>query len=211
MPRAKKPAVDDEEVKAFATLQHKIDTNALEHIVLLAEPDTLTHGALLVLQSASKGLSRVTMKYVPSKEFPEGRVYSPMNNLCGKARRFLCSEYNHDIDIVNACPTIAHQVFTQLLGPGRFPMLSAYVEPGGRALLIKMLQEKYPVELGAKTFNEMKKLFLKGIHHGSYPESPLMKLIPELAAWTQSFSDLTMKLVSLIRALRLVLEGGASR
>ena len=197
MPRAKKPKVDDaDEVDAFATLQHKIDTNALEHIVLLAEPDTLTHNALLELQIASKGLSRVTMRYIPSKEFPEGRVYSAMTNLCGKARRFLCSEYHHDIDIVNACPTIAHQVFTKLLGPDCFPMLSAYVEPGGRVLLIQKLQEKYPVELGAKTFNEMKNLFLKGIHRGSYPESPLMKLIPELAKWTKSFSDLTMKLVS---------------
>jgi hypothetical protein len=144
------------------------------------------------------GLSMVQVTYKPSEKFPEGRVYATgpsLQTLKGWIRRFAGWKHYHDIDIVNACPTIAMQVFEKHLGENCFPLLTQYV--ADREGMIQRLQVKYSEDLADKSFKEMKKLFLVGIHLGDKPMPLIYKKIPELKNWAVQFNLLSSRVCDL--------------
>jgi hypothetical protein len=171
-----------------------MDFNLLERISLLElKPEIEAVVKKTLNKVKGQSFLRVNYKTSVKDKMALCRVYasSGLAVFPGWIRRLVSHSYYHDIDIVNACPSISLQLFTQQFGPDCFPQLKEYVED--RDGVIRRLQSKYPRQLQHKSFAEMKKLFLSGIHWGSIPHSPLMRMIPELASWTQSYCDLTAK------------------
>ena len=175
------------------TLHEHFNVSKLEHISKLEDMNPENEMVIESMMKGKKNHSTLTVKYRPSIQFDQGRVYgNGVGALKGRIRRLICSEYHHYIDISNFCPTIALQVFTKQFGENVFPMLNEYVTD--RGLFIQNMKQKYPQKLGARSNSEMKQLFLKGIHWGLYPDNALMYYVPHLKEWTATFRELTMKL-----------------
>ena len=196
MPPFKKRKAESEDGEGgtvVCILQEHFNVSKLEHISRLEDMSPENEMAIESMMKDKKNHSALTVKYRTSFEFDQGRVYAKgVGALKGRIRRLICSEFHHDIDMSNCCPTIALQIFTKHFGENVFPMLNEYV--ADRGLFIQNMKQKYPQKLGARSDSELKQLFLKGIHWGSYPDSPLMRYVPLLKEWTAKFRELTMKL-----------------
>ena len=195
MAKKRRDREDDDEERSLVVckLEERFDVDKLEHIAKLEDINRENETTIQSMLTYKKNHTALIVEYKHSVDFKEGRVCGKgLGALNGRIRRFICVDYHHKIYMSNCGPTLALQIFTKHFGAQCFTMLTDYVH--NHQVFIMELQNKYRAELGHFSCSDMKKLVLKGIHWGSYPDNAIMKYIPELKKWTETFRDLTLKL-----------------
>jgi hypothetical protein len=179
----------NEDIPARATYDERIDMNCFEHIsklILGVDTDNIINS--MIKKMSNKSANRV--EYRPSGTFLEGRLYANggISGLPKWIVNIIAGQYYHDVDMVNAGPTIALYVIEKHFGDNCYKFLKKYVN-GGRERYMSRLRTKYDKELGCKSDSDMKKLIASMMTYGNLPPSFMMERVPELHNIARKFAE----------------------
>ena len=154
----------EEEVPPTVVCHERRDMAALGHIHELVLPHEIDN-AVKEMWAEHKDTppkyktTRQCVAYTPSKDFKEGRLYaqSPsMQSTPGWVRRIIGHKYYHDIDMVNAFPSIYSQI-VHMAGLARYDeyrIIEQYASE--RATVFEMAREQQRAPI---TDSELKNAF----------------------------------------------------
>lgn len=206
MPKRKRnKEKEDEEAKVATVLYERWDSDMVLSInELVLDPQTESLVSVIASEMTPSLLNpapraRRAVTYT-SREFEEGRVYGHgLQGVSGWIRRLCSYQYYHDLDIVNAAPTLLYQVLERTMGICP-KLIKAYAldRPG----MFRRLREEEP-QLVNVPDGVLKGIFLTCLHGGNhtnhFPEIGLSQdhePIALLAKWEKTITKVMKKLMT---------------
>ena len=197
MPKRKREKEEKEEETVDAVLYERWDSDMILSInELVLDPQTEAVVSAIASEmtpslSNPAPKARRMVKYT-AREFKEGRVYGQgLQGVSGWIRRLCSYRYYHDLDIVNAAPTILYQVLEKTLGTCPVMIKSYALDRPG---MFKRIREEEP-ELNDIPDKGLKGIFLKCLHGGKHINHftsigllPDHKPIPLLVEWEKTIT-----------------------